>query len=791
MSTTSTSLSAADSHEEEEDASTQRRRLTAVWLAAGSAVAFMVGASWYDAVVQTGGLPPGGDMMGHAAAAEWLRTLPWWDWRGWSDWFYGGQAIGINYPPLSHTWMRFTHPAHGQMAAVALGLLVLLPWGALRLARAVGYPPRLQRIAVGAVLVLTATSGTMHWALSGFHPVWTFFGSWPAMLSAVIGLFTAAWAARCRRPVSAGIVAGVALLCNATLIPGWAAIWVVLLATSGASFRQGIRWAVTAGAAGLAVSGWWLVPFLDSWDRLVRWEVALHQAWSFGSPWQPIVLAALVAGATWAAKRPGSARRLTGAAAAGLGATLLADWTGWLRPERWMTPAILIAAIACASLAVGTSASPPPERLRTVWKLHAALGLVVFLVLTLRLEVLPLIMGLLFLPPRSWAWIGALAWSAILFWGGLWGVTNEAPEPSAESPLDAAVERSDPHASGLVYLDGTNVTPKDDLIGCSWGKPWVTTASTEGYIRPLFGLYRETSHAAEFIDIETLMGNQIRESDPVRPHWFEAWQEAGNPPLGNGPAMAEALGARWHATCGETESILLTDLAGVTASGVTVDAYLSEDAWHRAAAQWWIPIAAGHRVEPESWNPVPIRSEADDPERPPDRAATGVWLRADGDRLTVGAEKAGWAWLRVPWDPYWQAPTDSAAHKGGPGHLVIWVPEEETALVWQVPTAVDLAAAGVTGGAALLVFVMAIGNRRRRSRGLDSDRPRPVRAAIGLYADTVDDWLRTVGRWVRPVGRASRSERSVPAPADAAALAEDGSRVKLDRRDRRGPLQDG
>ena len=778
MSTTSTSLSAADSHEEEENASAQRRRLTAVWLAAGSAVAFMVGASWYSEVVRIGGLSPGGDMMGHAAAAEWLQTLPWWDWRGWSDWFYGGQAIGINYPPLSHIWMRFTHPIHGQMAAVALGLLVLLPWGALRLARAVGYPPRLQRIAVGAVLVLTAASGTMHWALSGFHPVWTFFGSWPAMLSAVIGLFTAAWAVRCRRPVSAGIVAGVALLCNATLIPGWTAIWVVLLATSGASFRQGVRWAVTAGSAALAVSGWWLVPFLDSWDRLVRWEIALHQAWSFGWPWQPIVLAALVAGATRVAKRPGSARRLVGAAAAGLGATLLADWTGWLRPERWMTPAILIAVIACAALAVGISTSLPQERLRPVWQLHAALGLVVFLILTLRLEVLPLIIGLLFLRPRSWAWLGALAWSAILFWGGWWGVTDDAPEPLAESPLEAAAERSDSQAGGLVFLDGTNATPEGD-VSCPLGQPWLTTASTRGRIRPLSGLYRETSHAAEFIDIEALLDGQIEESDPVRPHWYEAWQDAGTPPLGNGPAMAEALGARWLATCDEKEKVSLTDLAGVTASGVTVDTYSSEDAWHQAAARWWIPIAAERQVRPESWNPVPIRAEASHHERPPDRAAAGVWMRADGDRLTVGADTAGWVWLRVPWDPYWQAPPGSAAHKGGPGHLVAWVPEGETALVWRVPAAVDLAAAGITGGAVLLVFVMAIGNRRRRSHRLDSDRPRPVRAAVSLYADTVDDWLRTAGRWVRAVSRvlvSSRSERPESTPTDAAAVAEDGSR---------------
>ena len=165
-----------------EDERTQRRRLVGVWMGAGSAVAAMVAVSWY-VIVARGGSAPHGDMIGHAATAEWLRTLPWWDWRGWSDWFYGGQAIGVNYPPLGHAWMRFTHPVHGQMAAVALGLLVLLPWGALRLARAVGCTPRAQRAAVGAALVLTAASANMHIALPGFHQEHTFFSSWPTMLA--------------------------------------------------------------------------------------------------------------------------------------------------------------------------------------------------------------------------------------------------------------------------------------------------------------------------------------------------------------------------------------------------------------------------------------------------------------------------------------------------------------------------------------------------------------------------------------------------------------------------------
>ena len=173
----------------------QRSQLFWVWLAVGSAVAAMTALGWYLAV-KLGGAAPGGDLVGHAATAEWLNTLPWWDWRGWSDWFYGGQAIGVNYPPLSHAWLRFTHPAYGQLFAVTTGLVVLLPWGALRLARAVGLNPRAQRAAVAAILILTAASGHMHWVLSGFHYRNTIFGSWPAMLATTVGLFIAGFAAR-------------------------------------------------------------------------------------------------------------------------------------------------------------------------------------------------------------------------------------------------------------------------------------------------------------------------------------------------------------------------------------------------------------------------------------------------------------------------------------------------------------------------------------------------------------------------------------------------------------------
>ena len=745
MTITPTQLSPAESHEEEEDASTQRRRLAAVWLAAGSAVAFMVGMGWYN-IVRAGGLPPGSDLVGHAAAAEWLRTLPWWDWRGWSDWFYGGQAIGVNYPPLGHAWMRFTHPVHGQMAAVAVGLLVLLPSGALRLARAVGYSPRLQRIAVGAVLVLAAISGTVFAFLPGFDSWATFFGSWPAMLAIVTGLFPAAWAARCHRPIVAGAVAGVVLLCNSTMIPGWIVIWAVLLATSGASFRQATRWVITAGATALVVSGWWLVPFLASWDRLVPWEVPLYWNWSLGLT--PIVLTGWGLGAAWAARQSGPARRLAGSAAAGLGATLLVDWTGWLRPERWLGPALLIVAMSCAGLA--SSIYPTVGRLRPVWKLHIFLGLVVFTVLIRWVEVLPLAAGLFLLPMRSWTWIGGLAWTITLYWGGLWGFVSNVPPPMS-SPLGIVVQ-GNPSPEGLVYFDSLDLAHSmHDARSCTWNHPWEITKSTEGRVRPLSGVYRETSPALEFISLKFLTGSGFYGVGyPNRSHWLEAWQEAGTPQLGE-PATAEALGSHWYVNCDDNGAFSVIDLAGATAaSGATVAFYPSEDSWHRAAAHWWVPISAGLQAERESWEPVPIRSETSDLRRPADQAAAGVWLRSDGDRLTIGADAPGWAWLRVPWDPYWSSPTGVAVRKGGPGHLVVWVPEGEIELVWRVPAAVDIAAAVVTGVAGVLVLIMAVINRRRTKNATPAapgppDRSRPVRAAVGLYTDTVDEWLRTAG----------------------------------------------
>ena len=726
-------------------------------------------------------MPPGGDMIGHAAAAEWLRTLPWWDWRGWSDWFYGGQAIGVNYPPLGLNWARFTHPVHGQMAAVALGLVWLLPWGTLRLARAVGYPPRLQRIAVGAVLALTAGSGVMHWPLSGFHAIPTFFGSWPAMMALVIGLFTAAWAARCKRPVVAGAVIGVALLWNASVIPGLGAVCLALLTTSGASCRQATRWAVTAAAAALAVSGWWLVPFLDSWDRLVRWEIPLTRSWAGGGSYQELILAGLGFGAIWAARKSGPARRLAGASLVGLGVVLLAEWGSWFRPERWLSCAVVIAATACAGIAhreTGSLQRDTAGWLRPAWRLHAALGLTLFAVLTLQIEFLAPAVGLVLIPSqRTWAWMGVLAWAASLYWGGLWGLISPEPEEAA-NPLSAVIEQAGSSSEGLVGLDrNLTITPTVEFRRCSWLQSWITTAATDGGIRPLAGLYRETSFSAEFMEMERLLYTGDATSPyPERPNWFEVWQNNGTPAWSS-PAAAEALGARWFAKCDENGEFSVVDLAGVTASGVTVAFYPSEDSWHRAVAQWWIPIAGGPRTELESLEPVPALSDGDDdPSRPARQAASGVWMRADGDRLIVGADAAGWVWLRVPWDPYWHSPPDAAMRKGGPGHLVVWVPEGETELIWRVPAAVDAAAAIITGAAGLLVLVMAVTNRRQ-DQERDHGRPNPARAAVGLYADTIDGWLRTAGsRARRKLSHPTAS--GTPAPPALASLGSESDSVR-------------
>ena len=761
-----------------EDERTQRRRLAAVWLGAGSAVAAMVAVSWY-VVAAHGGRAPAGDMVGHAATAEWLRTLTWWDWRGWSDWFYGGQAIGVNYPPLGHAWMRFTHPAYGQVAAVAIGLLVVLPWGALRLARSVGYTPRAQRAAVAAVLVLTAASGQMHWVLSGFHQQNTFFGSWPAMVATVIGLHAAAWAARCRRPVTCGAVVGAAVLFNATVVPGVAVVCAALLATSGASFGRAVRWAATAGAAALAVCAWWLVPFLAGWDRLVRWEVPLSTAWNSGGVWQAAVLAVVAAAAAWAARRStGPARRLALAAGAGLLAVVAADLLGYLRSERWFELSILTAAVAAAGLF--TDAPDPGLRrpARPAWVMLGVAFLIVFVVVTLRLELLPLAVWLMWGSWRTWAWSSALAWTAVLLLVPFWGqIRNPGPlQPRPVTPLEAAAAASGPGGRGLVYTDDIYNTAPGDVAVCAWGHPWDTTIETGGRIRPLLGLYKETAASAEFIEAENdLRSGAFGASGRTRPHWFNAWQGAGSPSMDN-PTRAAALGARWYAECDADGNTSITELSGDMVTGVTVATHPKEEAWHRASVEWWMALSASTDASADESDPAPS-GDSPSPQRTPepttvpilsshhggafpeDQAASGVSLLTGRDSLTVQADTPGWAWLRVSWDPDWRSLGDTPVRKGGPGHLVIWAKSGITELRWSVPGAVDTAAAAVTGTSALAVIVLAVINRRRGWK-VQPDRRRPAADAIEVFADTVDGWVRAGSQRARRAGTRARRRPS-------------------------------
>ena len=693
-------------------------------------------------------------MIGHAAAAEWLRTLPWWDWRGWSDWFYGGQAIGVNYPPLGHAWMRFTHPVHGQMAAVAIGLLVLLPWGALRLAKAVGYSPRGQRAAVAGAFVLTAASGGMHWVLSGFHANATFFGSWPAMIATVLGLHAASGAARCRGAVAAGTIIGIAALFNATIIPGVAVVCVALLSSSGAGFSTAIRWLVTAASASIAVTAWWLVPFADGHERLVSWTVTLSDSWGFGGTWQTAMLALVGVAAAWAARRgPTSSRRLAAAALAGLGATLLADLVGYLRPERWMELPLLVAAIA----AVGLIASHESESVNSVkpaWLVLGTAFLIVLAVVTLRVELVPLAAWLaLRRPLRARAWGGALGWAAILLFAPPWtAFSNSGPTvPPAATPSEVVRAQSEPTAEGLVYVESSFQTASGTTRQCEWGNPWIVTASTEGRVRPLHGLYRETTATAEFLDVSSYRSHELlEESSVARPHWFAAWNRAGSPRLDT-PSAARALGAKWFASCDAGGNVSIVELSAIMARGLTVAPYPDETTWHRAAAKWWIAAASNTSVNERDHDishRVPVLTRGVSDTQPLDQAASGLSLHTAQDRLTLTARQSGWAWIRVPWDPYWHAENGVPVLKGGPGHLVVWAEPGITELSWAVPSKVDGAAASVSSIALLTTAALAIINRRR-GFPTDLDRPLPVSGAVRVFVDTVDGWAHTLVRSAR------------------------------------------
>ena len=244
-----------------------------------------------------------------------------------------------------------------------------------------------------------------------------------------------------------------------------------------------------------------------------------------------------------------------------------------------------------------------------------------------------------------------------------------------------------------------------------------------------------------------------RVNDATRPHWFEAWQASGRPSL-ESEAAALALGARWYVNCDSDGNASAIDLAGALARGITVVTYPSEEAWHRAAAQWWVSLASGAVSDGHTapFSPIPVLGVPDvtGDSHPTNQAASGVSLHTAQDRLTLVAQQPGWqtAWIRVPWDPYWQAANGTPVYKAGPGHLVIWAQQGTTKLRWSVPGGVNVAAAVTTIAAWLATLVLMAVNRRR---GFPTDRDRPAYAtnAINVFAETVDGWVHNATQVLR------------------------------------------
>jgi len=117
-----------------------------------------------------------------------------------------------------------------------------------------------------------------------------------------------------------------------------------------------------------------------------------------------------------------------------------------------------------------------------------------------------------------------------------------------------------------------------------------------------------------------------------------------------------------------------------------------------------------------------------------------VSLLEAGESFAVTAEAAGWAWVRVPWDPYWHSHDDTPVLKGGSGHIVAWVDEGQNNFGWRVPRQVDIAAIATTAAAAPLALVLLIAGprrpirRQRRTARVRTPRGQP-RSARGAAAD--------------------------------------------------------
>ena len=371
------------------------------------------------------------------------------------------------------------------MVAVAAGLLVLLPWGALRLGRAVGLPPRAQWAGVVAVLALTSASADMHWVLSGFHSQPTLYGSWPAMLAVVCGLFAAVWAARCAGALCCGCVVGLSVLLNATVVAGTVLVCAALLATSGAPWRGR---PLGRHCDGGRVRG---VRLVEGWCR--SWRVG--PAWCDGSFLSQTLGAPGGSGRkscwlSWVSPLAGPRRA----------AMPPGDWPS--RPRSGLAPrSSLTGPATCApsvgwrppyGLAVARSAPAAIQPFRLTWRVVGAAGLCLLAVVIDQHEIVALA-GLLLLwrPGRMWVWAAALTWFSALLWAPYWfdplwaDVRNPQPSAAESGSVMEGITELSGDVAGMVYL-----------AGCDWRNGW-RTAATGGRIRPTTGLCR-VQCASEF-----------------------------------------------------------------------------------------------------------------------------------------------------------------------------------------------------------------------------------------------------------------------------------------------------
>ena len=796
---------------------------------AGSAVVVMAAMSWFRSVRSD----LSGDLAGHAAAGVWLRGLAWWDWRGWSDWFYGGQALGVNYPPLSWAWLRFTDPVHGQFAAVAVGLLVLLPWAVRSVARALRVETSPATWAV--LYTIVAFAGNTHWLLPGFHSVTTGFGSWQAMIAVLLSVVCVARAFDLLKPVSTGVVTGVSVLVNSTVAPGIIVLVVVVLVgvvhMDRRQVGEAVRWAATVATVAVSLCGWWLVPFIDGWARLVEWRVPLRVAFHAASG-QVLLVVGLVVLSLACVACVGRRGRLLGAAVVTVVvAAAIADAAGYLRTERWVTPAaatiIVLCAVAAPTLgrklatlapkngidgaqghsgpgsepvstqtarpgssygssmgaspggaprdeapigfdgaAGGSAVSPEPrddaaslsgsgaegpegpakpgdDRTRVssggggrwVWLdgsrrpfygrcFVAAAGAAA--ALTGVWAAVPVAVWVLW--ARRWSVVryAAPAWCALLIAipaASLFDVPPRGDTRSASAAMALTDSADENNTGGFVYLQQSFTHARGGLGNCGWDDPWAALARTDTALRPLTGLYRETSPTAEFLDPETSQRGFALALGPPMDQWTQAWDATPPGAPIDGQQAATALGASWYVFCDSTDTITTRQLAPRRISGVGLAAQPGDDAWHRDATVWWAALLTNQTTLTEAEAAVPAVGAADWEAYPPSQAATGVSLLEAGESFAATAEAAGWAWIRVPWDPYWHSHDGTPVLKGGPGHIVAWIDEGQNDYGWWVPRHVDIAAIATTATAAALALVLLITTRRRPPAGPGCCRP--------------------------------------------------------------------